>query len=72
MVSWKVDGSDDWMVLTMVAMKDPSTVGQKALLKCLACVRVLPMVSEKVDGSDDWMVSTMVAMKDPSTVGQKA
>ena len=29
-VPWKVDGSDDWMVSTMVAMKDPSTVGQKA------------------------------------------
>ena len=64
MVSEKVDGSDDWMVSTMLAMKDPSTVGQKALLKCLACGRVWPMVPWKVDGSDDWMVSTMVEMKD--------
>ena len=52
-VPWKVDGSDDWMVSTMVAMKDPLMVGQKALLKCLACGRVLPMVSRKAHYLDD-------------------
>ena len=50
----------------MVEMKDPLMVGQKALLKCLACGRVLPMVSRKAHYLDDWMVSTMGAMKDPS------
>ena len=53
----------------MVAMKDPLMVGQKALLKCLACGRVLPMVPWKAHYLDDWMVSTMVEMKDPSKGG---